>query len=86
MEKQEKKTSKLRAWWNRYKYHIQAFGICAALYGGGVCVGNYISNYQQSVGTLRLHDKGIVKYFDPDTGMEVNIEEACEVVKRVFKK
>lgn len=84
MEKQEKKTSKVKAWWGRYKYHILGFGAGIGAFGYGCLMGNYVSNYRRRVGELRLHDKGIIKYFDPETGMEVDVDEACKVVKRVF--
>lgn len=86
MEKQEKKTSKFKAWWEKNKSDIE-FCLWGMFMGAaGLQIGKRITGINRDIGTLRMHDKGILKYFDPDTGKEVDMDEACEVVKRVFRK
>lgn len=84
MEKQEKKTSEIKSWWEKNKGWIKNIGIGTALFGGGVYIGDKICTICTAGGMQKYHEAGIIKFFDPVKGVEVDVEEACEVVKRTF--
>lgn len=59
----------------------------AVFVGGGAALavayllGGKVTELKISVGTMRLHEAGLIKYFN-EKGAEVGIEEAINVVKR----
>ena len=57
----------------------------AAALAGAYLLGGKVTELKISVGTMRLHEAGLIKYFN-EAGSEVGIEEAVDVVKRFAVK
>ncbi len=71
-----------------FKEHEQEFiGAGIALVGFGV--GYYISgkafDWRISYSLTRLTNDGILKFFDPTTGLEVGVDEACKIAIQKYK-
>lgn len=57
----------------------------AGIFGGAYLLGGKVTELKIAVGTMKLHEAGLIKYFNEE-GAEVGIEEACKVVKRFSDK
>lgn len=91
MEKQEKKTSKIKTWWEKNKDKIADGAKTFAWYAGGFALGGFamkkITEKRMALTLEHAHRLGLFKYFDPENGVIVETaEEACKVAERVLNK
>lgn len=93
MDKQEKKAKAKAArkeWWEKNKQDVTnlvwyVFGY--ALGGAvGYFTGKKVTTYQSACANAALREKGIIKYFNPATNTEVDVDEAVNIAREVFKK
>lgn len=79
--KKEPVSKKIKSVIDEYGGYV-AFGVgCVICY----IVGGRITQYKIALGTMRIHEAGIIKYFNKE-GVEVGIEEACKVVQNFAKE
>ena len=83
------KKSKVTVWFDEHKDEIKTSALRLCWLGLGIGLGcvatNYISDLKVGGGLYRLHDEGVVKFFDPSSGLEVGIEKAVEIAKKLPK-
>ena len=81
------KNSKMAIWFDEHKDEIKASTLRLCWLGLGIAFGSIVANYVSEVKTeaclYRLHDEGIIKFFDPSNGLEVSIGEAAEIAKKL---
>lgn len=83
------KKEKLKKWYEDHKDGVNEVivaGKIILLVGVGYVAGSKISGRLVDIGMARCHDLGIIKYFDPDTNLEVTASEAINVMKRINNK
>lgn len=66
--------------WNTVKRPLLISGVFLL----GTVVGDKYCLLKTGSGLERMHNAGVLKFFDPATGNEVNPEQVIEVCKRVF--
>ncbi len=85
----EKMSTKMKAWYEKHKDDISKEAIRVSWYllglSLGYFVGSKLSEWQMDSGLSRLHDDGIMKFFDPAKGIEVDVTEATKIVKQMYK-
>lgn len=90
MEKQEKKTSKIKTWWEKNKHVIARKAETAAWYAGGFILGSWATRkmtiWAIERGLFVAHTEGMIKFFDPSNGLEVPYDEAGELLMNRAKK
>lgn len=90
MEKQEKKTSKIKAWWEKNKGKIADGAVKFSYYAGGFILGGVVmqrfTRAQDAMVMEYCHDLGIIKLFDPVDGVEIGVEKLIEVTDKVCGK
>lgn len=67
------------------KEAVRCFWFALGL-GVGYFISDKISDYQVGAGLDRLAREGIIKFFEPSTGLEVGIEKAVEIADKLNKK
>lgn len=81
-----KQPGKLKRWFEERKDGLIrgacVFGACLAT----AFITNKVSTVRCAISLKDMHDEGIIKFFNPSTGLEVNVTEACEVVKAMNNK
>lgn len=83
------KKEKLKKWCEDHKEGVNeviSVGRFVLFVGVGCIAGSKISTYLTSVGMTRFHELGVIKFFDPDTSLEVTASEAIDVIKRLNNK
>lgn len=90
MEQQEKKTSKIKAWWEKNKGKITNDVRTFAWYAGGFILGSWATKnmviYNIDRGLYQTHIEGMVKFFDPTSGAEISYAEAGKMLMERSKK
>ena len=74
--------------WDENKLVIILGGAYAgglALYLLGLAAGSKADGEAMNVGEALLHRDGFIKFFDPDTGLEINGTQARELTKVYYK-
>lgn len=84
-----KEKNKIKRWFDEHKNEIKAEAVRVGWYAFGFCVGYFlcdkISEYSHGSGLRTLHEDGIIKFFDPSSGLEVDVEKAVEIAKEIHK-
>jgi hypothetical protein len=83
------KAQKLKTWIKDHEVEIKktlkTIGVGAILgFGLGYITGDKITTTKIGNGYARFHMDGLIKYFDPSTGKEIDIMEACEVARKMY--
>ena len=90
MEKQEKKTTKVKTWWDKNKGKIADRARTFAWYAGGFILGSWATNKMMGArvdaGLHKLNADGYIKFFDPAKGVEVNGTEFANMLDQMTKK
>ena len=83
------KKSKAAIWLEEHKDEVKTLAMRICWLGIGLGVGcvatNYVSDLKVGAGLWRLHDEGIIKFFDPSSGLEVGVDKAIEITKKLPK-
>lgn len=83
------KMLKLKAWIGEHKDEIKTESIRVFWYalGFGVAwfVNGKLTECENITNVLRLREMGLMKFVDPDTGLEITIEKVCDIAKRMKK-
>lgn len=83
----EKQKGKIRTWYEENKEEIKKVG--ASIYNfvvvgvtvGAACVlTDKFTEQRIQLGIDRAYDEGIIKFFDPSNGNEVNMHEAAKLL------
>lgn len=82
MKKNEKRT--MKEWVKEHKGTLIGICCCAAGFGLGCFVTDKIDSKACARGLQRFHQSGIIKFFDPATGIEVDECGVQEVIERVI--
>jgi len=86
----KEKIIKMKVWFEEHKDEIAKEAIRVSWYllglGVGYFVGNKLSEWKMGYGLAGLHNDGIMKFFDPAKGIEVGIDEARNISKRMYNK
>lgn len=84
----ENKKAKLKKWYeenkNDIKENVIRFAWCSFTACVSYNIGKGISDYKTGLGIERAYNKGIIKFFDPLTKLEVDPYEAIDVMKRTM--
>lgn len=79
--------NKFKEWYGEHKEGIKSDVVKITYYAVGFGVGCFtmkqLSNLQIAASLSILHTKGIIKFFDPETGLEVGLKRACELCKNL---
>jgi hypothetical protein len=89
---EEKKDNKIKVWYEEHKDGIKTsvkrLGYCAVGVGIGYFVGTKRGDYLTELGLSAAHAMGYLKFFNPDTGAEVDaitynrlLVEKCKELK-----
>ena len=85
-----KKSEKIKAWFEEHKKAIGDNAVRIFWYALGLGVGYFvtdrISDIQVGCGLEKLANQGILKFFDPSTGLEVSVDKAVEIAEKLNKK
>lgn len=54
--------------------------------GVGYILGTNIATSRIANGYKIFHEVGLVKFFNPETGIEIGVEEACKISSEICKK
>lgn len=76
---EEKKNFDLKSWCMNHKKEL--------LIGGGITIfllHEFINNICYARGLRKFHIDGFVKFFDPTTGNEIEIEQLVKLVKKFY--
>lgn len=57
----------------------------AGIFVGGLAM-DKISDVRFGMGLLHLHDVGLFKFFNPDTGVEIGVQEALDIAQKITKE
>lgn len=80
---------KAKRWFDEHKNEIKSEAVRVAWYAFGFCVGyfvcNKISDYRVGAGMYALHEDGIIKFFNPSSGIEVDVNKAIEIAQQMHK-
>lgn len=81
----------MKEWYNGHKNEIKSEVVKMVYYvvgfGFGYFAANKIAGYRTTVGLASFHDDGIIKFYNPSTGLEVDtIKEVNDVVKKFYSK
>ena len=83
------KESKVKVWFEENKDKICAEVRCISWYAFGFglawFVNGKLTKYRCALGIANLHEKGLMKFCDPATGMEFTIDKAVEISKKMRK-
>lgn len=79
--KDELKTT-IKAVWDEVKMPVIVVGTAV----GGYVVGYKYAAFLTDLGIDILNKGGVIKFFDPETGLEVHGDEALKVIKNFNKK
>lgn len=81
--------NRIKGWIEEHKEEIKGEVIRICWYAVGIGVGYFIGGKIHDLridsGTKQLYIDGILKFFDPSTGQEINLSELGKVVKRIYK-
>lgn len=81
----EKKTNKMKVWFEEHKDELKSDVIklgCYALgFGLGYFVADKISDLKYGAGIQIAHQVGFIKFFNPSTGLEVGAEEVSKLMR-----
>lgn len=84
-----KEKNRIKRWFDEHKNEIRAEAVRVVWYAFGFGVGYFvcdkISEYSHGLHLQTLHADGIVKFFDPSSGLEVDVEKAVEIAKKIYK-
>lgn len=79
----------VKAWYKEHKEGIKGEAIQLCWYAVGIGVGYFVGTKLNSLrigsGLMRLHDDGVMKFFDPLSEKEIDISELGKVVKKMYK-
>ena len=85
----ESKKAKIKKWWTENKDRIKKGGVRIGYLTLGTGVGYYLGNKicetKTGYGIERAYFNGIIKFFDPETNLEVGADEVIDVMKRHMK-
>lgn len=83
----KERVNKIKNWYGEHKEGIMntllVGGVSALCTVGGYLVGTKLTEFKNSIAIMRLHDKGLVQFVNPQTGVKISIAEANEVVKTI---
>ena len=85
---EEKKTNKIKKWFNENKESIVRYGICGIGFCGiGFSAGSLITRKltedKCAISLRILESMGVLKLVDPSNGNVVDVKEACEIVRNM---
>lgn len=85
----EEKKSKVKVWFDKHKEEIKGEALRFCWYAVGIGVGYFVGTKLNSLridnGLLRMHADGLIKFFDPAAGIEVDMSELGKVVRKTYK-
>lgn len=64
---------------NETKLLVGAYAGCCGAFG--YLVGCKVSGIKTSIGLMRFHERGFIKFFDPQKAVEVGVEEVCSLIE-----
>lgn len=79
------KKKRVKRWFEDHKKEIKTT-ICV-LAGGFICysICDKISDYKVGTNLSRFHDEGIIKFFDPSSNQEIDLDKAMEIIiKKIY--
>ena len=85
----EEKKSKVKVWFDKHKEEIKGEALRFCWYAVGIGVGYFVGTKLNSLridnGLLRMHADGLIKFFDPAAGIEVDMSELGKIVRKTYK-
>lgn len=83
----KERTNKIKNWFEEHKEEIKIgagiVGLGALCTGAGYFVGSKLTELYMAIGLQHFHDTGLMKFFDPRTGIEISAEQFPEVAKAI---
>ena len=85
----KEKNKKLKVWFDEHKNEIKTEAIRITYYalglGIGYFVGDKICGHRMNSGLMIIHNAGIIKFFNPSTGLEVDYKDAVSIIDQFSK-
>lgn len=85
----EEKKNRVKVWFNEHKEEIKGEALRLCWYAVGISVGYFVGTKLSCLridnGLLRMHADGLIKFFDPAAGIEVDLSELGKVVRKTYK-
>lgn len=83
------KEKKVKRWFDEHKKEIKSgmmkVGIYAIGFGIGYFTADKITTFRIGAGLSTLRTSGIIKFFDPSNGLEIDVNKAVDLVKQIGK-
>ncbi len=83
------KINKMKDWFGKHKEEIKGELRRLCWYAVGIGVGYFVGTKMHDLridnGLMRMYSDGLMKFFDPATGNEVDIDELGKVIKKIYK-
>lgn len=81
-----KQKQQLKEWFNKNKEQVKAFAIVTGVGISSYILGASINNLKCTGGIQSMRADGVIKFFDPETGLEVKTtKDACNVMAKINK-
>lgn len=81
----KEKWNETKTWFGKNKGKICAVAYTAAVAALGYLIGDKYSELRIAKGLQKVSDRGMIKYFDPDTNQEVSMETALDALNEMIK-
>ena len=76
-----------KGWYKEKETEIKAAATVVGVGLVGYVIGSKFTDLKTSIGLATMHGDGIIKFFDPVTGVEAKTStEALQVMKNFYKK
>ena len=89
-ERANKIKNGIKNWYVEHKDEIKSTAVKIGCYTAGLGVGYFVgkkySELIMSIGANSLYDRGIMKFVDPRTGLDIKLSDVVEVSKAVDNK
>jgi len=76
-----KATEKVKNCVKEHKFEILAGVVLAAYFTAGYLIGGKTTELKVSRGLKNFHEKGFIKFFDPEKAVEVTTEEVAKLIQ-----
>lgn len=78
----KKKNDRIKEWIKNHETEIIKFGYYIVGFGLGCLITRNIDDLRFGAGLVRLNNKGSVKFFNPESGVEITIDEWSKILEK----
>lgn len=83
----KERTTKVKQWFKDHSDDILVAGAmfvgCTVAAFGGYFIGKKFTEYGMALGMEDLHHKGVLKFVNPKTGLDIDVKDVIEVANSI---